>query len=97
MTRPSEHLVLVPDHQAPRSAGAARLVGRSTLAKASTLSCAEGNQELRFKQCIRGLTAIACGACLLQVGGCTIESLLLDVIGITLSAVLTQVLGTPLL
>ncbi len=52
---------------------------------------------MRFKQCIRRLTAIACGACLLQAGGCTIESLLLDVIGITLSAVLTQVLGTPLL
>ncbi len=52
---------------------------------------------MRFKQCFRGLTAFACGACLLQVGGCTIESLLLDVISITLSAVLTQLLGTPLL
>ncbi len=100
MTRLSEHLVLVPDHRAPRSAGAARLprlVAPSTLTKASTLSCAEGDHGLRFKQCFRGLTALACGACLLQVGGCTIESLLLDVISITLSAVLTQLLSTPLL
>ncbi len=67
------------------------------LTKASTLSGAEGDHGLRFKQCFRGLTALTCGACLLQTGGCTIESLLLDVISITLSAVLTQLLGTPLL
>lgn len=70
---------------------------RSTLTKASTLSCAKGEHRLRFKQCFRGLTALAGGACLLQAGGCTIDSLLLDVISITLSAVLTQLLGTPLL
>ncbi len=100
MTRPSEHLALVPDHQAPRSAGAARLpkpVVRSTLTQASTLSCAAGDHGLSFKKCFRGLTALAGGACLLQAGGCTIDSLLLNVISITLSAVLTQLLGTPLL
>ena len=70
---------------------------RSTFTKASTLSYAEGDHGLRFKQCFRGLTALACGACLLQAGGCTIESLLLDVVSITLSAILTQLLGTPLL
>ncbi len=52
---------------------------------------------MRFKQCYRGLTALACGACLLQVGGCTIESLLIDVLNIALSAILTQALGTPVL
>ncbi len=81
----------------PVALGLPRLVVWSALTKASTLSYAEGDHGLRFKQCIRRLTALACGACLLQAGGCTIESLLLDVIGITLSAVLTQLLGTPLL
>ncbi len=100
MTRPSGHGVLVPDHRVPRSAGAARLprlVLQSTLTKASTLSYAEGDHGLRFKECFRKLTALACGACLLQTGGCTMESLLLDVASIALSAILTQLLGTPLL
>ena len=70
---------------------------RSMLMLATALSCAEGDHGLRFKQSFRGLTALAGGACLLQAGGCTIDSLLLDVISITLSAVLTQLLGTPLL
>ncbi|MCH8853597.1 MAG: hypothetical protein IID41_13235 [Planctomycetes bacterium] len=52
---------------------------------------------MRLKKCFRGLTAVACGACLLQTAGCTIESLLLDVVGLALSAFLTQLLGTPLL
>jgi hypothetical protein len=81
----------------PVALGLPRLVVWPALTKASTLSCAEGDQELRFKQCFRGLTALACGGCLLQVGGCTTESLLVDVMGIALSAILTQLLGTPLL
>ena len=97
MTRRSEHLALVPDHRAPRSDEVVRLVVWSTSTDASTLSCAEGDHGLSFKKCFRGLTALACGACLLQAGGCTVESLLLNVVSITLSTVLTQLLGTPLL
>ena len=41
--------------------------------------------------------ALTCGACLLQVGGCTIESLLQDVLSIALSAILSQILGTPVI
>lgn len=77
----------VPPTDARRSAARGRYDLRS--------SCQEHLMKL-VRYC-RLLTGCLCGMYILQVAGCTFDSLLLSVVNLTLSALLSQLLGTPLL
>ncbi len=52
---------------------------------------------MKLKRCSSLVMGLACGMCLLQIAGCTVENLLLNVVNLTLSALLSQLLGSPVL